>query len=100
MSPNAPFFGSPAAAPLYTCRTRVKASLAARISKIPRMGYFGELGFVVSVDVTEGALLACAELKEILGFALKLSNPGRGQILELLGLIFDLPSFPSAPAQL
>ena len=84
--PNAQLFESAAAVLQYSGFSRVVASLATRIWKIPAMGYFGDFGMAAPLPLTEEALLAFTNVNEILGC----QKSEWGQLIEFLGLILDL----------
>ena len=65
--PNTQVFGSTTAVLQYNCLSRVIATLARRLLKIPVMGYFDDFGIVDPLSLTKEALQAFTELNRILG---------------------------------
>ena len=61
------------------------------------MAYFDDFGFRTPPQLTGEGPLAFAELSEISGPELTLSKSARGEIIESLGLVSNLPPFPGSP---
>ena len=59
--------------------------------------YFDGFEISASLPRAEDAVLAFTDLGEIFGVDLKLSKLERGEILEFVGVVFDLPQFPVIP---
>ena len=90
-------FGSTSAVLQYNCLSRVIATLAVRLLKIPVMGYYDDFGLIAPAELTGEALVCFVELNKLLGLRMKPSKTAWGLILEFLGVTVDFSRTPHHP---
>ena len=93
-------FGSISAVLQYHCLSRIIASLAVRLLKIPVMGYYDDVGIINPLELIGEALFSFTDLNRIVGFKMKPKKTLAGQILEFLGVIVDFTTTPRNPPTL
>ena len=84
--PHTQLFGSTAAALHYNCLSRVVASLACRVLKIPCVGYYDDFGLISPECLIKDALGIFTSFNKALLIILKDSKSEFGTLLEFLGL--------------
>ena len=87
--PHTQLFGSTAAALRYNCLSRVIASLACRISEIPRIGYYDDFRIVLPEGLITDALDIPTSFKKALMIILKENKSEYGALLEFSGLVIS-----------
>ena len=90
-------FGSVSAVLQYNCLSRIIATLAVRLLKIPVMGYYDDFGLITPESLTGEALEYFCELNRLLGFSMKRKKTLWGAILEFLGIVADFTPTPEGP---
>ena len=84
--PKTQLFGSTAAVLHYNCLSRVIASLACRILKLPCVGYYDDFAIIAPRLIINKALEAFTMLDDLLLILLKKNKSESGRILEFLGI--------------
>ena len=84
--PRTQLFGSTAAALHYNCLSRVIASLACRMLKIPCVGYYDDFGIILPGRLVKDGLGIFASFNQALMIISKDSKSEFGILLEFLGL--------------
>ena len=84
--PRTQLFGSTAAVLHYNCLSRVIASLACRILKIPCVGYYDDFGLILPECLVKDGLGIFTSFNRALLIILKDSKSEFGTLLEFLGL--------------
>ena len=84
--PRTQLFGSTAAVLHYNCLSRVIASLACRILKIPCVGYYDDFGIILPECLVKDGLSVFTSFNKALRIILKDSKSEFGTLLEFLGL--------------
>ena len=84
--PRTQLFGSTAAVLHYNCLSRVIASLACRILKIPCVGYYDDFGIILPECLIKDGLGIFTSFNKALMIILKDSKSEFGALLEFLGL--------------
>ena len=87
--PRTQLFGSTAAVLHYNCLSRVIASLACRILKIPCVGYYDDFGIILPVCLVKDGLDIFTSFNKALFIILKDKKSEFGTFLEFLGLIIS-----------
>ena len=84
--PRTQLFGSTAAVLHYNCLSRIIASLACRILKIPCVGYYDDFGIILPECLVRDGLGFFTSFNRALLIILKDSKSEFGTLLEFLGL--------------
>ena len=82
--PKTQLFGSAAAVLRYNCLSRVIASLACRVLKLPCVGYCGDFAIAAPRILINEALEASTKLNDLLLIILKKKKSEAGRVLEFL----------------
>ena len=99
--PKSQLFGSAAAVLHYNCLSRVIASLACRILKLPCVGYYDDFLIVATRTLIDKALEAFTMLNDLLLVILKKKKSEAGSEIEFLGVAISLlPSYEETLASL
>ena len=88
--PRTQLFGSTAAALHYNCLSRVIASLACRVLKIPCVGYYDDFGLILPECLIKDVLGIFTSFNKALMIISKDKKSEYGALLEFLGLTISL----------
>ena len=94
--PRTQLFGSTAAVLHYNCLSRVIASLACRILKIPCVGYYDDFGIILPECLIKDGLGIFTSFNRALMIILKDSKSEFGTLLEFSGLAISFRNDGSA----